>query len=65
MHEVGGLFNLAIHPRGDYGSGRGVRMRVIEDTLQAIRETPRLWVATCDEIARYTLENATEAARAA
>ncbi len=65
MHEVGGLFNLAIHPRGDYGSGRGVRIRVIEDTLQAIRETPQLWVATCNEVASYTLESATEKARAA
>jgi peptidoglycan/xylan/chitin deacetylase (PgdA/CDA1 family) len=65
MYEVGGLFNLAIHPRGDYGSGRSVRIRVIEDTLQAIRETPRLWVATCDEIASYTLETASSEARAA
>jgi peptidoglycan-N-acetylglucosamine deacetylase len=65
MYEVGGLFNLAIHPRGDYGSGRGVRIRVIEDTLQAIRETPKLWVATCDEVAKYTLESSGETARAA
>ena len=55
MFEVGGLFNLAIHPRGDYGSGRGVRIRVIEDTLQAMRETPRLWLATCGEVASHTL----------
>lgn len=65
MFEVGGLFNLAIHPRGDYGSGRGVRIRVVEDILQAMRETPRLWVATCGEIANHTLANWTEDARAA
>jgi peptidoglycan/xylan/chitin deacetylase (PgdA/CDA1 family) len=65
MYEVGGLFNLALHPRGDYGSGRGVRIRVVEDILQAIRETPRLWVATCREVASYTLESAGDDARAA
>jgi peptidoglycan/xylan/chitin deacetylase (PgdA/CDA1 family) len=56
MYEVGGLFNLAIHPRGDYGSGRGVRVRALADLLQAMRETPRLWIATCGEIASWTLE---------
>jgi peptidoglycan-N-acetylglucosamine deacetylase len=65
MYEVGGLCNLAIHPRGDYGSGRGVRIRAIEDTLQAMRETPRLWVATCGEIASHTLDTWTHEARAA
>jgi peptidoglycan/xylan/chitin deacetylase (PgdA/CDA1 family) len=65
MFEVGGLFNLAIHPRGDYGSGRGVRIRVLEDILQAMRETPRLWVATCQDIAAYTLESWTGETRAA
>lgn len=57
-HEVGGLFNLAIHPRGDYGSGRAVRIRALLDLLQTLRETPRVWVATCGEIARWTLETA-------
>lgn len=57
VHEVGGLFNLAISPRGDWGSGRKVRMRAVEDLLQALYETPQVWVATCDEIAAWVLES--------
>lgn len=58
VHEVGGLFNLAIHPRGDFGSGRGVRIRAVEDVLQSLRETPNVWVATCSEVADWMLETA-------
>lgn len=58
VHEVGGLFNLTIHPRGDWGSGRGVRIRAVEDILQSIRETPNICFTTCDEIANWTLKNA-------
>lgn len=57
IYGVGGLFALCIHPRGDYGSGRGVRIRAVETILQTIRERPRVWVATCDEIANWLLES--------
>lgn len=57
VNEVGGLFNLTIHPRGDWGSGRGVRLRAVEDVLQALRETPRVWMTTCGEIAAWMLES--------
>jgi peptidoglycan-N-acetylglucosamine deacetylase len=50
-HEAGGLFNLTLSPRGDWGSGRKVRISAVEDILQAMRETPNLWVATCGEVA--------------
>jgi peptidoglycan/xylan/chitin deacetylase (PgdA/CDA1 family) len=52
----GGLFTLALHPRGDYGSGRGLRVRAIEPVLQAIREQPAVWLATCQEIAGWALQ---------
>ena len=58
VHEAGGLFNLTIHPRGDWGSGRGVRVRAVEETLQAIRETPNLWLTTCGELTRWVLDHA-------
>lgn len=57
VNEVGGLFNLTIHPRGDWGSGRAVRLRAVEDVLQALRETPRVWLSTCGEIAGWALES--------
>jgi len=53
MYEAGGLCNLILHPRGDYGSGRGVRIPAVDALLQAIRETPRVWLATCGEVANW------------
>lgn len=57
VHEAGGLFNLAISPRGDWGSGRKVRIRAVEELLQALHETPQVWVTTCGEVAEWTLES--------
>lgn len=56
MHEAGGLFNLTLHPRGDFGSGRAVRIRAVDAILQAIHETPNLWLTTCGEIADWWLK---------
>ena len=39
-YGVGGLFTLAVRPRGDYGSGRGARVRALEPLLRALREHP-------------------------
>lgn len=54
-YGIGGLFTLGIHPRGDYGSGRGLRVRALEPLLLSFREHPGLWLATCAEIADWTL----------
>lgn len=62
-YEVGGLFNLVLHPRGDYGSGRGSRIRAVAAVLQSIREYPGIWVATCGQVADWMLER-TEGASA-
>jgi peptidoglycan/xylan/chitin deacetylase (PgdA/CDA1 family) len=56
MYAAGGLCNLILHPRGDYGSGRAVRVAAVEHILQRIREYPRVWLATCAEVAQWTLE---------
>ncbi|MHB8646139.1 MAG: polysaccharide deacetylase family protein [Thermomicrobiales bacterium] len=53
-YGVGGLFTLALRPRGDYGSGRGARVRAIEPLLLALREHPGTWVAPCRAIAEWT-----------
>lgn len=52
-HEAGGLFNLTLSPRGDWGSGRKVRIAAVEAILQALQETPNLWLATCGDVAGY------------
>lgn len=55
IYAAGGLFTLQLHPRGDYGSGRGLRVRAIEPVLRAIRELPATWLAPCHEIAEWFL----------
>ncbi len=54
-YGVGGLFTLGIHPRGDWGSGRGLRVRALEPIVQSFREHPRTWLTTCGEIAEWVL----------
>lgn len=58
VHEVGGLFNLQLHPRGDYGSGRAVRIRAVDEILTTLRSTHGIWLATCAEVAEWTLTQA-------
>lgn len=55
VYAIGGLFNLTLHPRGDYGSGRSVRLRAVEALLQLVREHPRIWLATCADVADRVL----------
>ncbi len=54
-YGIGGLFTLGIHPRGDWGSGRGLRVRALEPLLQSFQEHPSVWLATCGEIADWAL----------
>ncbi|MDP6606894.1 MAG: polysaccharide deacetylase family protein [Dehalococcoidia bacterium] len=58
VHRAGGLFNLTLHPRGDYGSGRAVRIGPIEALLKTVARRDDVWVATCREIAAHTLATA-------
>jgi peptidoglycan/xylan/chitin deacetylase (PgdA/CDA1 family) len=55
-YSEGGLFNLVLHPRGDYGSGREVRIPAAEAVLRRIQEYPNVWSATCGEVANWMLE---------
>ncbi|MEE8421682.1 MAG: polysaccharide deacetylase family protein [Dehalococcoidia bacterium] len=58
MHRAGGLLNVTLHPRGDYGSGRAVRIGPIEALLDAVAEHDDVWVATCRDIAAHALATA-------
>ncbi len=58
VYAEGGLFNLTIHPRGDYGSGRAVRVLALETILQELRDSPRVWLTTCSEIADWVHRSA-------
>jgi peptidoglycan/xylan/chitin deacetylase (PgdA/CDA1 family) len=58
VYAEGGLFNLTIHPRGDYGSGRAVRIPALEAILEELRAFPRVWLATCAEVAEWVHRSA-------
>ncbi len=55
VYQVGGLFNLTIHPRGDFGSGRAVRLRAVDGLLNTIKRYPGVWFTTCGELAGWAL----------
>lgn len=54
-HAAGASTIFALSPRGDWGSGRAVRVRAVDALLEAIGETPNLWLATCGELAAWRL----------
>ncbi len=59
VYETGGLFNLTIHPRGDFGSGRAVRIRSLETIIQHIQQRQGVWLAQCADVARHLLDHST------
>jgi len=52
MVEVGGLFNLTMHP---FVSGRPARAAALEGLIERARATEGLWVAAGDEIAAWVV----------
>jgi len=50
MVEIGGLFNLTMHP---FVSGRPARAAALEGLIERARATEGLWVAAGDEIAAW------------
>ena len=57
MVAAGGLFNLHLRPRGDFGSGRAVRVQAVETILRHIGQSTDIWVTTADEMAHWALES--------
>ncbi len=55
VYQIGGLFNLTLHPRGDFGSGRAVRLRAVDQLIATIKRYPRVWWTTCGELAEWAV----------
>jgi hypothetical protein len=51
LHRAGGLFNLTCHP---FASGRASRAEALASVIEHARRMDGLWIATADEIARWT-----------
>ncbi len=53
MYDAGHCVNLTLHPRGDYGSGRAARARVVDEFLTFIERHPGVYFATGRELAGW------------
>jgi peptidoglycan/xylan/chitin deacetylase (PgdA/CDA1 family) len=53
IYDEGLLFSLKLHPRGDTGSGRGLRARAVDELIDEIRRRPRTWFATHRQVAEW------------
>lgn len=61
MRAAGSYLHLVLHSRGDIGSGRAVRARVVADFLAYISKQPGVRFYRCDEIAAlYASQRAAE-----
>lgn len=61
MYDAGHCVNLTLHPRGDYGSGRAVRARAVDEFLNYVSRRPNVHFATGQEIAAWWLKAHPEA----
>jgi peptidoglycan-N-acetylglucosamine deacetylase len=50
-YDEGLFINLTLHVRGDYGSGRASRVRVVDEFLQHVERRPGVRFMACREIA--------------
>jgi peptidoglycan/xylan/chitin deacetylase (PgdA/CDA1 family) len=51
--ELGGLFNLTMHPQL---SGHPSRLRMLRRLIELFKSRDEVWLATCQEVARHWLE---------
>jgi peptidoglycan/xylan/chitin deacetylase (PgdA/CDA1 family) len=53
MYDAGTLVQLTLHARGEYGSGRAVRARVVSEFLGYMQERSGVFFMTCAEMAAW------------
>ena len=51
MHSEGSYIALTVSSRGDFGSGRALRTRIVGDWINRARHTPGVEVMRCDKLA--------------
>ena len=52
MYREGTFVNLTVHPRGDHGSGRAIRARIVGEFIHYALGHPGVQLVTCREMAR-------------
>lgn len=61
IYEQSLYVDLTLHARGDYGSGRASRARVVGEFLRAMQRSPGVSFMTCRELASWWSANHVEA----
>jgi peptidoglycan/xylan/chitin deacetylase (PgdA/CDA1 family) len=54
QYRQGGYLNVCLHP---FVSGRALRVAMLDRLIARMRSLPRVWFATCEEVARHCLLN--------
>lgn len=54
MHAEGSYIMLSVHTRGDFGSGRALRTRMVQDWLHRALATPGMELSTCAQLSART-----------
>ncbi|MBI3068367.1 MAG: polysaccharide deacetylase family protein [Betaproteobacteria bacterium] len=57
MYSEGTFVNLTLHCRGDFGSGRAIRARVVDEFLTYAGRHPGVFFATCRDMASWWKQN--------
>lgn len=53
QYSEGGYLNVVMHP---FQSGRALRVAMLDRLITRMKELPDVWFPTCEEVARYCLE---------
>jgi len=53
MYSAGHCVNVTLHPRGDYGSGRAIRARVVDEFITYMARHPGVYFTTGRELASW------------
>ena len=53
QYELGGYFNICLHP---FVSGRSLRIAMLDRLIGRVKALPGVWFPTCEQVARHCLD---------
>jgi len=54
LYKTGRYMNICLHP---FVSGRSLRMTMLERLIAEMKQRPGVWFPTCEDLARYCIDN--------
>ena len=52
QYDAGGYFNICLHP---FVSGRALRIAMLDQLIQRMKQLPGVWFTTCEAVARHCI----------